>query len=577
MSDTPNQADMDHEDAAEESSDNHEILDKFFKCELCQTGFTEIEDFEDHIEERHYDQPAEVREEYGDRFDSVLDDAESDLEDDEGVDGDDYPDETNTSEVSETDEEHDTLSPESLQTGDSASNQDSSQTIMGNKWYVVGVGGAGGRIVDSILIRKDSLEDTSDPLAGVWQQALTGHTILNTNHNDITNTFYYQDLNSEWTENDLLNGSTLGIDHTKNDFTGTGQNWKLAREFVEHDFDDGENPIENSSGGYKIELDRISQSQAVMVANSVAGGTGCGAAPIIAREIKNLDLGKNKKIFGSLVLPSEKEAEDEMSAEVNGCAGTARMARYVDAILVFENGHLETANSELEDTEGLEIYEQYEEKNNAILKYFEIFSMASIDDAEILGDDFDINDAIEPINQLRPIEKEYYEDDFDDEENHDFPEPGNVLAPVIARSQADEMTAQSIEMLAERALNQNKLADFDPATAWGGTFVFFGPSDKLNSDLVYDNFKKLVEDEYIETPDEEYSYVKTDHYVISVDGLDSVYLWGFLWNPKIDSINRMYDAADHVKGGGKRLAKGLDEIWPTIEGLQKLMGRENMG
>lgn len=576
MSDSSDKEELENGSTNEDSVESDEVHDDFFKCEVCQTGFTDKEDFDDHIQERHHDQPAEVREEYGNRFDSVLDEPESPADNDTAdIDEEQYEATTVDGSVGNESQSISSQSPK-IEEGTAGEDEEANQATMGNKWYIAGVGGAGGRIVDSILLRKNSLEDTSKPLAGVWQQALTGHTILNTNHNDITNTFYYEELNSGWTENELLNGSTIGIDHPDNDYTGCGQNWTLAKEFIRHDFADGDNPIENPSSGYKIEKDRISQSQAVMVTNSVAGGTGCGAAPILAKEIKKLDVRKNKKIFGSLVLPAEEEeGEDDMANMVNGCAGTARMAKYVDAVLIFENGNLESANSELEDTEGLEIYKQYEEKNNAILKYFEIFSMASIDDAEILGDDFDINDALEPINLLRPRNKDYYEDDPEDE-NHPFPEPGNILAPVIARSRATEMTAQSIEMLAERALNQNKLADFDPSTAWGGTFVFFGPEEKLDSNVIYGKFDDLVQNEYLEKPDG-YSYVSTNNYIITVSDLDSVYLWGFLWNPKMESINRMYDAAEHVKGDGNRLAEGLDGIWDTVEGLQKLMGRDNMG
>ena len=37
------------------------------------------------------------------------------------------------------------------------------------KWLFIGVGGAGNHILDSILMRRDTLTESNDPLAQVWQ------------------------------------------------------------------------------------------------------------------------------------------------------------------------------------------------------------------------------------------------------------------------------------------------------------------------------------------------------------------------------------------------------------------------
>jgi len=545
----------------------------FSQCELCGTGIMPEDDLQDHIEQSHYTEPAKVREYYGDKFDNLFEedaDENDEIEESELFGRNARRKKTSLKDAESQSEK--ATKEESSEEGTQEPQTSSSSGAIGNKWYLIGVGGAGGRIVDSILSRKHSMEGTDKPLAGVWEKALTGHTILNTNWNDFQGTFFFDEMNAEMEESDLLNGNTIGIEHPENDYRGCGENWQTGKEYIEHDFDDG-NPIEEGDG-YNIRSDDLPKSQAVMIANSTAGGTGCGAAPVLAREIKKLDNIKEKKIFGSVVLPSESDDEDDVSSMANGIAGTARMARYADAVLVFENGCLEMAAAELDFIDDLERHSQYANKNNAILKYFEIFSMASIGVSGIGGADFDINDALGPLEKIRDQDKEYYPNETEDD--MDFSKPGNILAPVIAKSSRNEMTEQTIELMTERALRQNQLADFDPSTAWGGTFVFFGPEEKLDNDLITGKFNDLVEEEYLDVPDGR-TYIRANPNMITVDRLDSVYLWGFLWNPDIESINRMYEAAEWAKGDGTLTGSMTDDAWPVIEGLMEQTGRENMG
>lgn len=544
------------------------------ECKICETA---TKDMSAHIESKHLDDLGAVQEYYDDRFDSIIEE-EMDFENEYRARG---RTESHTSTESEASQS--SGSSESTSGGDpdedigtSTYSEDSEITLSGEKWYLIGVGGAGNRIADSILHRRESLKDKSHPLSSVWESALTGFSMLNSNRGDLTNTVFYQEMNPDIDRNNLINNNMIGVGHAENDYTGCGRDWSLGKEFIENDFEDDDNPIRDASG-YDIEPDKLVQSQAVMITTSVTGGTGCGAAPVLARKIKNLDMGKNKTVLGSVILPSEEKGEDGPIIRSNGCTGAARMSRFTDAIMVFENDKLEEANPELDQIEGLERYPKYEDKNNAITKYFEIFSMASIDDPKVRGDDFDINDALRPINRRRPQDDSIYKngDTGLDEDAKEFDQPGLVLAPVIARSAASDMNTTSLEGLAERALENNKLADFDPATAWGGTFVFFGPENKLDGQLIDNEFTSLVEERYLDKPDG-FTYVDTDVKAIHVDMLDSVYLWGFLWNPEVRSLEKMYESAEKVKEGNRDISKSVEGVWGTVEGMFKLLGRQNL-
>lgn len=580
MSKNPN-SDVDSEKDSDPTNDDNP---RFTQCEICGKGVTNIKKHckNEHVAEDILDEEGILEETYPNIFDEIVsEEIPASHPDPDDFSGFEYETESTTSNrestesaVSEaeldasagTDGQSDGSSTESA--NDSSSTDE--ESTMGNKWYLIGVGGAGNRIVDTILMRRASLNNTQKPLAGVWSQALAGFGLLNANLGDMMNTYYYEEMNN-MSENELLKRCVIGKNHDDNDFTGCGQNWDLGREFIEKDFEDGSNPM-SPNGRWDIVMDQLGRSQAAMICHSVTGGTGCGSAPVLAREIKDSDNIKRKSVFGTVVIPSDEEDGDGPLVHMNGCVGTARMAKYSDALMIFENDALESLNPELDEMEGVKRYPHYKDMNNALMRYFEIFSMASIDGNEIEGEDFDINDSLEPINWRRPANKDYYSDSDDE-----FDEPANILAPIIARSRAESLNKTTMQTLAHNALQENLLADFDPTTAWGGTFVFYGPKEKLSGNVNKKEFQNFVLREYLDQDPDESSLVEINTSVINVNSLDSIYLWGFLWNPKVESLEDMLQTAEQYRDTNIRGAEPVQERWNVVEGLFDLLGRENMG
>ena len=188
----------------------------------------------------------------------------------------------------------------------------------------------------------------------------------------------------------------------------------------------------------------------------------------------------------------------------------------------------------------------------------------------IMGDVFD------PADSFRPVQDKYQVDP-----DREYT-PAVILAPVLGRSRAESFDRSKLEILIRNALFQNKLAEFDPTTAWGGTFLLYGPNEKMAqiSELINDSVVSdiLGSEEFLdaenssgaESIDIHINQLVTPH-------LDDVFLWGTLWNPEMPSIEAMYDHALTLKQeGNSKQAENVREVWDEVEALFSCLGRENM-
>ena len=541
--------------------------------EVCKIDDVGVEDLREYLENEYGDEPELVREHHPEYYDELFDEADETVSEagneavgtapDEGTSGE-SAGSTVEFEDGRTTINEEPDSSEDQGDGDSSSQVDHPDMVgMSNKWYLIGVGGAGNRIVDTVLMRQDALENTSSVRSRVWRKALTDYAMLNSNISDLKDTYYAEELN-EMGEMELLQKCMIGYNHDENDHTGCGSDWTKGKEYIKHDFETDENLLD-PGGRWAITIDKIYRSQAVMIAHSVTGGTGCGAAPELAKHLQD-EFDGRKSIFGSVVLPDEKFDGMGPQTVMNGTIGIARMARHADAVIPFQNGELKRMESILIDIAEADRHTRFQDPNRALITFFEIFSMAAIGEQGIKGDDFDISDSLNPIDFRRPISTDY---GFD---------PGAVLAPVLSKSDATSMSESTLGTLVRQALFTNRFVDFKPETAWGGTFVFYGPRDRIDEDLIDSEFRDIVfGKDYLAASGEHPLGVEVDTNYIYVEDLEEVYLWGLLWNPVIESLEEMREKAEEFKGLEFRGAKPVRKNWEVVEALSSMLGRENMG
>ncbi|PSQ38650.1 cell division protein FtsZ [Halobacteriales archaeon SW_10_66_29] len=450
------------------------------------------------------------------------------------------------------------------------------------KWLIIGVGGAGNHILDAILMRRDTLLEQNKTLADIWDGGIAGYLNLNTNRNEVLET-YYARVDKEYSPEALVTNCMIG--HNQHAYSGAGRDWKRGRDFIEYDFEDERNAFVER---WDVDRQSLGGAQAVMLVHSVTKGTGCGATPVLADNLREmLDSSgpdsygtATKPILSSVVLPSEDEFGG--SEMIRGVIGMARLSKSVDGIIPFNNAQLEQIRSDLAvdvNQQWLQTYNppKYRDINQLLVAFLEGFTMSSTPisyDASatkrISGDVFDVPDSIRPAVQKYPATNEL---DYD---------PAVMMVPVLGRhnSPTDE---NDLDTLVRSTLLQGQFIDFKPNTAWGGTFMVYGPEDKMDelSGLLMDNrLKEIIGGEDFLDRGSTEPGESVDIYVdqLVVPQVDSVHLWGLIWNPRLPTLEQMYEHAEQlVSNSNSRQAEALDDIWNYVETVFSHLGRENMG
>lgn len=521
----------------------------------------------EHLARAHADEPASVEQVYPDRKEAAL---SGNGPADDGPDDSDDPTDTDEFGRAETPAPAGTETP----------SDDLMDSAYGKKWFLIGVGGAGNNILDAVLLRRATLEENNERRARIWQGGLAGYGLLNTNVSELEQTYYAQEEKG-YSRNDILPNCIIGFG--EHDYAGAGYRWDKGRDLAEVDFADGADPFRER---WDLKGERIQDSQAVMFIHSVTKGTGCGATPVLAEKLREkvLDDGfiVSKPMFSSVVIPSKGTQYSEFGgrAKVNGVVGLARTSRAVDAIIPFDNKRLEDVGADISPRiDRLEEYNppQYVEVNKPLVAFLEAFTMSSV--PQFLNRDATMSikgDVFDPADSFRPVQDKYQRDP-----DREF-SPAVVLAPVLGRSRANTFDESKLELLVRNALFQNKLAEFDPTTAWGGTFLVYGPEGKMEdvSELIGDGtLASIIGDEQFLDAGRSTGIESVDIHVkqLVTPYLDDVYLWGTLWNPEMPSIEEMYDHALTLKQeGNSEQAENVREVWDEVEALFSCLGRENM-
>ncbi|SFR45686.1 Tubulin/FtsZ family, GTPase domain [Halogeometricum rufum] len=534
------------------------------RCKICYRTAAEWETntLDEHLANAHRDDPMSVKAVYAEAHDRLFDD-DGVVDADVGGGDDDE---------AQTDEEAD-------ETADERTAPDLADTTYGKKWYVIGVGGAGNNIVDAILLRRRTLDERDADRAYIWQGGLAGYGMLNTNISELEQTYYASEV-KQYVRNDLLSNTLIGMGG--HDGTGMGYRWDTGAKVVEYDFEGEKNAFRDR---WDLRPQEIRDSQAVMFVHSVTKGTGCGSTPVLAEKLREHVLPDDtivgKPVLSSVVLPSQGSELSRQGGrpKTNGVVGLARLSQAVDAVIPFTNDRLERAEGDIHpEIADLTKYNppQYASLNRPLVAYLEAFTLTSTPqllsqehDIRAKGDVFDVSDSFRPAQDKYPASIPLDET------------PAVVLAPVLGRLRGSEMTESSLDLLVRNTLLQNKLADFDPSTAWGGQFLVYGPDSKMErirrhvtdgtmqEILNREEFLDGANTDSVETVDVQINQ-------LSVPYLDDVYLWGALWNPEMPALESMYEHARDIKEGGSRQGESLREVWPHVESLFDCLGRENM-
>jgi len=558
------------------------------KCKICLQDVSE-DTIEEHIATNHEDTPESVSAVYPDRYEAVFT-AEGTLQPrfeqstaDEAV-------ETESSST-DTDTEPDAQPPTSPTVGGPSSAREratasgtSMTGALGNKWLMAGVGGAGNHIIDAVLMRRDTLRNNNSSLASVWEGGLANYGNLNTNITEIGETYYAQ-ADREFQRESLITNCMIGYRH--HNYSGAGRNWKAGRTWMRKDFEGESNAIRDR---LDLNIKDLDASQAVMLIHSVTKGTGCGATPVLAENIREVITDDDsldsidtvtKPLLSSVVLPSDgKFRGGEM---VRGVVGMAYLSKAVDGIIPFDNKQLDDPPSELAvdiDPELMKRYNppMYGDINRLLVTFLEAFTMSSTPQSADTASTERINgEVLDVPDSFRPVQRKYARDD---ERSY---KPAVVMAPVIGKTSASTFDRSRLDTLVRSTLLQGQLVDFDPQTAWGGTFIVYGPEEKMAeiapllrnnelSDIL--SGEDFLDTESFDGPGSVDVYVNQ----LVVPHVDDIYLWGVVWNPRLPTLEKMYDQArDLVENGDSEEANELREIWDTVEPLFDCLGRENMG
>jgi len=431
------------------------------------------------------------------------------------------------------------------------------------KWFVIGVGGTGGNLLDGILLRRDTLEQERNWLSAVWDAGIQGYGSLNTHKTELAETYWAATIK----DNDVE-------DYVFGPGRGAGTNDKKGQEYAEEAFRVGD-PF---SYWNDINLQQVQQASAVMFLHSVVNGTGSGATPTVARELNDevfstgeiAMMSQENPVYSAVVLPSAGESgSDGGIKKKNAAVGLARMAKHVDAIVPFENSHLKTSEMTVAVDGAEDYFRNYVRENKSLLAFLEAFSMSAIpqtgeSDRKVRGNMFDVSDPIDPLDGINPLGLSPDE------------QPAHVLAPAYNRIRASEFTSDVLERLVAATLSYNgKLVDFDETTAWGGPFLFICPPGTVTQvrDVVERHLNDIIEDrDFLDVGDDE-EILTTRNYV-EVPEVEDYRLWVTLWNPEMPAMDRFHEyATDKLENGGFYSSR-LEEYATDIENLFGQLGRE---
>ncbi|SDM94137.1 Tubulin/FtsZ family, GTPase domain [Halogranum gelatinilyticum] len=517
------------------------------RCTIC--GQWE-DDLQSHLTDEHGDQIDQIEEHYGAELAAGLDFDETERNDDTeattetsateattvDADGDDVDDggtEATEGETAETQSDTETASnvnefeadTDSSPSGGRSGEFYETDSDYSGKWFVFGIGGAGNGILDSILLRRETLNHDRRllDLSGVWGPGgLNGYLMMNTNDSELQKTYYVQN-DREWDATTMQEQAVLGSG------SGKGRDPIAGEETARSDI--MEPDIGFFDNSFVTSMD-VNTAQAVLLLHSIENGTGTGVSPVVAEFLrKNGDwAGEDKAMVSAAVIPNDPLAEP-----INLMYGLGGLSPHVDSIILFQNKKLgakslDHLHAEI-DFDGAPEGQKFGHKkqNQSLVRFLEAFTLTSNVGIDASGDGLDVRDTYQPIKRYYPKRRSV-----------DYV-PATICAPVLNSTSAGEINESVVETLVDRTLESGKLLDFDPKTAWGGAFLLFGPEEKMKPvrDLQSRGDIEAMINSYV--TDQDHPTLRMDVKMLTSESLDELYLWGVLWNPQIPALEQARD------------------------------------
>jgi hypothetical protein len=456
------------------------------------------------------------------------------------------------------------------------------------KWAMIGVGGAGNRILDSVLMRSANLRERDDG-ENIWEGALQSYMMLNTNTNEVAGTWYVDKMG--WARTDVETRMQIG--YTSGGGSGAGRNPGRGKKWMRDDLYGDHS--HDAFRRWPITLDGIRAAQSVMFLHSVVKGTGTGATPVLAKHVDQEVLSKRDRsstpILSTTIIPREESLKYNKEMGANAVLGLGRMASAADLVIVFDNARL----GEMRENEEMlpPVYTEARRResdhippaqaiqNRALTLFLEAFSLSSNQEfreskqtrslsgsltPESVDDGFDVPDSYWPIRMRYPK--------IDDKDMGDH--PAVVGAPVLNRADMTVDDPDTFRMFVDSTLRKRRLVAFDPGTAWGGVFICFGPHEQMEHVSEY-----LTQYMLHEVLDEEFDLdlasAEVYAHQVVVPSVDHLYMWGVMWNPRLESLQKMKEHAEnHVKPRGDYQGALLRDHWHEIEDAFQFLGSDNM-
>jgi hypothetical protein len=425
--------------------------------------------------------------------------------------------------------------------------------------YCIGIGGCGGRIVDSILLRRETVSDSEDSPS--WERSLNGQAIVDSNSTLVADSYYFSEVDPnspEQLESDYLVGE-MGA--------GAGKDREFGRELFEEHLDSSTS-WQDAWGG-DLNLDPLRESNAICLFHSTTGGTGGGGTPVFTRELQE-SLTDETSAVSESDPASDRDSTIEVGTgtttpildvpilgQTNGVAGLqsveelieiSRLSTSTGAIVPLANEQLRQTDLGCEISGSDEWSQHFDNENETIVHFLEVLNSGLYGQATIsAGDEMDISDLLRPIEMMEP------------QESTAAPLVG---ASIAKASEEGEWNSDRLEALVG-GLDDGKLIDFDVSTARGGVFVFCHPTPDLEGfhESIRSDSRDLIEDfcEFETRPYQLLTY-QTVH-----TGLDAPRLIGLFYNPSISRFEATLELIRERDLSETEVGEELATQWDAIE------------
>jgi cell division GTPase FtsZ len=465
-----------------------------------------------------------------------------------------------TGDSSTTDREQ-TSEPRKSPESEGENSASTSRSLERRKWLLVGVGGCGNNLIDSVHLRKDNLYNEGNPAVEIWNSGIQDTISTNTNRTELRESYYAEEVFSGPADEFAILHEFPG--------EGAGEMEQKGAEFAEQGFEE-----RDMYARWAIEDgNKIQRAQAVMFLHSAVQGTGSGSTPVVAERFRD-DFGDEDDLYlySGVVLPDRRE--DYLLTEdghlqnprilQNATVCLSQLSEYIDVIIPFNNKWLDRNQVETKLNDAENYFDMYVSENRSFVSYLEAFSLSSIPTTNEVGikgsGKFDIYDTMGPVDQLNP--QGYSSDE----------EPATLFAPAHAKTVRGDFGTRDLRKLLE-ILVANPLAEFDPTTAWGAALLFYGPEEKIDSVQAVGRSHLLKQALDVFEVEPGFSFELSSQYIV-VPTMDDVHLWAGFWNPEMQIIDDCVRHAEtQIDEGGER-GERIQGFETKLQNLKNNLGRD---